>query len=148
LRRLLSPSLAVAVAALVVALGGTAVAAGEIAGSDGPETVFKMRVTKDGKLIGSGNDGTVKKSGVGIYDITFSAGPTGSKVPLNLDECAIFATPRVVTESTAEELGADLDVLRLGGPRIFVDSTRPIRFGEHQIYPFQQDVSFDVAAIC
>jgi hypothetical protein len=27
-----------------------------------------MRVTKDGKLIGNHNDGTVKKAGVGIYD--------------------------------------------------------------------------------
>jgi hypothetical protein len=65
------PSFAVAVAALVVALGGTAVAAGEIAGSDAPETVFKLRVT-----------------------------------------------------------------------------TRPISFGDNRIIPFQQNVSFDVAAIC
>ena len=147
-RRLLNPAFAVALAALVVALGGTAVAAGEIAGSDGPETVFKMRVSKDGKLIGSDNDGTVKKAGVGIYDITFSTGPTGSKVPLNLDECAIFATPRVETESTSAELSADVDVQRLGGPRIFVISTRPLPFGENQITPFLQNVSVDVAAIC
>ena len=70
LRNLRSPSLAVAMAALVVALGGTAIAAGEISGSDSPETVLKVRVTKDGKLIGTDNDGTVKKAGVGIYDIT------------------------------------------------------------------------------
>ena len=85
LQRLLSPSFAVALAALVVALGGTAIAAGGITGSDAPETVLKMRVTKDGKLIGTHNDGTVKKAGVGIYDITFKTGPTGSKVPLKLD---------------------------------------------------------------
>src|SRR4051794_35296589 len=117
-----SPSFAVAVSALVVALGGTAAATTQIAGSDAPETVLRMRVTKDGKLIGSHNDGTVKKAGVGIYDITFSTGPTGGKVPLDLEECAIFATPRVETASKPEEVAADVDVQRLGGPRIFVEA--------------------------
>jgi hypothetical protein len=148
LHRLLSPSFAVALAALVVALGGTAIAAGEIAGSDRPETVLKMRVTKDGKLIGTHNDGTVKKAGVGIYDITFTTGPASSKVPLSLDECAIVATPRVETASTAEEVAADVDVQRLGGARIFVQSTRLLPFGENKITPFLTNVSFDVAAIC
>jgi hypothetical protein len=147
-RRLLSPAFAVALAALVVALGGTAIAAGEIDGSDAPETVLKMRVTKDGKPIGTHNDGTVKKAGVGIYDITFTTGPTGSKVPLTLDECALVATPRVETASTPEEVSADLDVQRLGGARIFVESTRPLPFGENKITPFLTNVSFDVAAIC
>ena len=54
-----------------------------------------MRVAKDGKLIGTHNDGTVKKAGVGIYEITFNTGPTGSKIPLDLENCAIFATTRV-----------------------------------------------------
>jgi len=36
--------------------------------SDAPETVLKMRVTKDGKPIGTDNDGTVKKAGVGIFE--------------------------------------------------------------------------------
>lgn len=146
--RLPTPSFAVAIAALVVALGGTAVAAGEIAGSDRPETVLKVRVTKDGKLIGTDNDGTVKKAGVGIYDITFSTGPAGSKVPLDLERCAIFATPRVETASTPEEVATDVDVQRLGGARIFVESTRPLPFGENKITPFLTNVSFDVAAIC
>jgi len=148
IRRLLSPSFAVALAALVVALGGTAVAAGAISGSDEPETVLRLRVTKDGKPIGTHNDGTVKKAGTGVYDITFNTGPTGSKVPLNLDECAIFATPRVEHESTAEEVSADVDVQRLGGARIFVESTRPVPFGENKITPLLTNVSFDVAAIC
>jgi hypothetical protein len=146
--KLFSPSFAVAVTALVVAFGGTAVATTQIAGSDAPETVLRMRVTKDGKLIGNHNDGTVKKAGVGIYDITFSTGPTGGKVPLDLEECAIFATPRVETASKPEEVAADLDVQRLGGPRIFVESTRPLPFGENKITPFLTNVSFDVAAIC
>ena len=148
LRRLPSPSFAVALAALVVALGGTAVAAGEIAGSDAPETVLKLRVTKDGKLIGTDNDGTVKKAGVGIYDITFTTGPAGSKVPLDLERCAILATPRIETASKPEEVAAELDVLRLDGPRIFVESTRLLPFGENKITPFLTNVSFDVAAIC
>jgi hypothetical protein len=145
LRRLPTPSFAVALAALVVALGGTAAA--EIAGSDAPETVLKLRVAKDGKLIGTDNDGTVKKAGVGIYDITFKT-PTGSKVPLDLERCAILATPRVETASKPEEVAADLDVLRLDGARIFVESTRPLPFGEGKITPFLTNVSFDVAAIC
>jgi hypothetical protein len=106
------------------------------------------RVTKDGNLIGTRHDGTVKKAGVGIYDITFSTGPTGSKVPLDLEECAVVATPRVEHESTPDEVGANLDVQRLGGARIFVESTRPLPFGENKIVPFLTNVSFDVAAIC
>lgn len=128
LRRLLTPSFAVALAALV-------------------ETVLKMRVTKDGKLIGTDNDGTVKKAGVGIYDITFES-PTASKLPLDLERCAIVATPRVETASKPEEVAADVDVQRLGGARIFVESTRPLPFGENKITPFLTNVSFDVAAIC
>jgi hypothetical protein len=139
--RLPTPAFAVALTALVAALGGTAIAAG----FDEPETVLKMRITKDGKLIGSDNDGTVKKAGVGIYDITFD---TGSKLPLDLERCAIFATPRVETASKAEEVAADLDVQRLDGARIFVMSTRPLPFGENKITPFLTNVSFDVAAIC
>jgi hypothetical protein len=146
--RLISPSFAVAVAALVVALGGSAVAAGQIIGSDSPETVLRMRVTKDGKVIGTHNDGTVKKAGVGIYDITFSAGPAGGKLPLDLESCAIVATPRVETASKPDEVAADIDVQRLGGARIFVESTRPLPFGENKITPFLTNVSFDVAAIC
>jgi hypothetical protein len=147
-RRLLSPSFAVAMAALVVALGGTALAAGEITGSDAPETVLKLRIAKDGKLIGTDNDGTVKKAGVGIYDITFSTGPTGSKIPLDVADCAIFAQPRVETQSTPEEVAADADVQRLGGARIFVETTRPVPLGTNKITPFLTNASVDVAAIC
>lgn len=68
-------------------------AAGEVTGSDQPETVLKLRVTKDGKLIGTDNDGTVKKAGVGIYDITFNTGPTGSKVPRDVADCATRLLP-------------------------------------------------------
>ena len=145
LRRLPTPSFAVALAALVVALGGTAVA--QVAGSDAPETVLKLRVAKTGKLIGTDNDGTVKKAGVGLYDITFD-NPTGSKVPLDLERCAIVATPRVETASPPEEVAADVDVQRLDGARILVESTRPLTFGENKITPFLTNVSFDVAAIC
>jgi len=143
--KLFSPSFAVAVTALVVALGGSAVAADQIIGSDTPETVLQMRVTKDGKLIGTNNDGTVKKAGVGIYDITFS---TGTKLPLDLERCTVFATPRVEHESTPEEVNANLDVQRLGGARIFVESTRPLVLGDNKMTPFLTNVSFDVAAIC
>ena len=143
-RRLHTPSFAVALAALVAALGGTALAAGA---DDAPETVLKLRVAKDGKLIGTDNDGTVKKAGVGIYDITFDS-PTASKLPLDLERCAIVATPRVETASKPEEVAADVDVQRLGGARIFVESTRLLPFGDNKITPFLTNVSFDVAAIC
>jgi hypothetical protein len=110
--------------------------------------VLKLRVTKDGKLIGTHNDGTVRKAGVGVYDIAFNTGPTGSKIPLNLDDCAVVATPRVEHESTPEEVAVDVDVQRLRGSRIFVESTRPVPSGENRITPFLTNVSFDVAAIC
>lgn len=135
-------SIAIALTALVAAAGGTALAAGDAS------TTLHMRVTEDGKLIGNGNDGTVKKAGVGIYDITFNTGPLGSKVPLNLDDCAIVATPRVETASTPEEVAADVDVQRLGPNRIFVESTRLVPSGDNRITPFLTNVSFDVAAIC
>ena len=80
--------------------------------------------------------------------ITFSTGPTGSKVPLDLEQCAVFATPRVEQGSTPEEVSADVDVQRLGGSRIFVESTRPIPLSENKLTPFLTNVSFDVAAIC
>ncbi len=41
-----------------------------------------------------------------------------------------------------------MDVQRLGGSRIFVESTRLLPFGENKITPFPTNVSFDVAAIC
>lgn len=37
---------------------------------------------------------------------------------------------------------------RLGGLRIFVESTRPVPFGENNITTFLTNMSFDVAAIC
>jgi hypothetical protein len=142
-RKLLNPSFAVAVTALGIALGGTAVAAQQLDSSS--ETVLKLRVTKDGKLIGTDNDGTVKKAGVGIYDITFN---TGTKLPLDLERCTVLATPRVEHESTPEEVNANLDVQRLDGARIFVESTRPLVFGDNKMTPFLTNVSFDVVAIC
>jgi hypothetical protein len=71
-----------------------------------------------------------------------------STLALSLDDCAIVATPRVETASTADEVSADIDVQRLGGARIFVESTRPLPFGENKITPFLTNVSFDVASIC
>ena len=143
IQRLLHPAFAVSLAALVVALGGTALAAGTIGGAD--TTVLKLRVAKDGKLIGTDNDGTVKKAGVGVYEITFS---TGSKLPLDLERCAVVATPRVETASTPEEVNANVDVQRLDGSRIYVESTRPLVFGDNKMTPFLTNVSFDVAALC
>jgi hypothetical protein len=44
MRKFLNPSFAVALAALVVAMAGTALAAGEITGSDTPETADVQRL--------------------------------------------------------------------------------------------------------
>ena len=67
---------------------------------------------------------------------------------LDLERCTVFATPRVETVSKPEEVAADVDVQRLGGARIFVESTRPLVFGDNKMTPFLTNVSFDVAAIC
>jgi hypothetical protein len=139
-------SLAVATTALISLLAGTAFAAGQL--TDTPETVLKLRVAKDGKLIGADNDGTVKKAGVGLYDITFNPGPAAGKLPLDLERCAVVATPRVDPASKPEEIAADVDVRRMGGPRILIESTRPLTFGENKITPFLTNVSFDVMAVC
>lgn len=117
LRGRLSPSTLIATAALVAAMGGTAVAAGEVitrpdqvaddvvesrhvrAGavsrSDLERPYFHVRVSKEGQLIGSGNDGTVQRVGVtspipGVYDVRFR---NGGKAGLPVDNCAITATP-------------------------------------------------------
>jgi hypothetical protein len=144
--KLLTPSFAVSVAALFVALGGSAVAAGVL--DDSPETVLRMSVAKDGKLAGAHNDGTVRKAGVGLYELTFSAGPTGSKVPLDLRDCAIVATPRVEFTSPQSEVLANVDVVRKGGETVFVQATRPLVFGDNQMTPFLTNVAFDAVAIC
>jgi hypothetical protein len=101
-----------------------------------------MRVTKDGKTIGNHNDGTVKKAGVGIYDITFNTGPTGSKVPLGHTDCAIFDTPRVETASKPEEVAADVDVQRLGGPADLrrVDAPAAVRRQQAHAVPDQREL--------
>ena len=52
------------------------------------------------------------------------------------------------TDSTPEEVAADVDVQRLGGARIYVESTRLVPYGDNKITPFLTNVSFDVAAIC
>ena len=69
-------------------------------------------------------------------------------MPLDLERCTVLATPRVETASKPEEVAAEVDVQRLGGGRIFVESTRPLPFGDGKITPFLTNVSFDVAAIC
>ena len=52
------------------------------------------------------------------------------------------------TDSTAGEVSADVDVQRLDGARIHVETTRPLVYSDGKITPFLTNVSFDVAAIC
>ena len=116
LRGRLSPSTLIATAALVAATGGTAVAAGEVitrpdqvandvvegrhikdravSRSDLERPYFHVRVSKEGQLIGTGNDGTVQRLGTptipGTYDVRFVS---GGKAGVAVDNCAITATP-------------------------------------------------------
>jgi hypothetical protein len=106
------------------------------------------RTGKDGKLVGGHNDATVRKAGVGLYKLTFTSGLTGSKVPLDLTDCAVVATPRVETTSPLPEVMAGVDIVRQGGARVLVQSTRPLVFGANQMTPFLTNVAFDAAAIC
>jgi hypothetical protein len=121
IQRRLSPALLIAIAALFVALAGTAAAAIVINSPKqiGPaviqgrhiqnETIpnvalkdpqLKLRVTRDGKINGLDGDGTVQRAPnttAGVYDVTFDAEPlngiAGTDTIVN-ENCAITATAR------------------------------------------------------
>jgi hypothetical protein len=108
----------VAVVALLLAVGGTAVAAGElitrpdqvatgvidgrhlaqhsVAKRDLEDVYLRVRVSAAGQAVGAANDGTAVKETRGRYRITFhsdavdGSGPRGS---LDLRDCAVTATP-------------------------------------------------------
>jgi hypothetical protein len=85
---------------------------------------------------------------ISAFGTAVSLKPTNVNASNQIEKCPIFATPRVETASTPEEVAADVDVQCLGGARIFVESTRLLPFGDNKITPFLTNVSFDVAAIC
>ena len=108
----------VAVVALVLAAGGTAVAAGElitrpdqvatgvldgrhlaqrsVAKRDLEDVYLRMRVSAAGQALGTGNDGTAVKETRGRYRITFHSDAqdgSGPRENLDLRDCAVTATP-------------------------------------------------------
>ena len=137
-------SLAVSIAALMVALGGTAVAE-SVAQSDREPSVLRVRSNHKGELLGNVNDGTVTKVGVGAYVVTFPTilpGPRGS-VPI-LD-CAITGTARSnpnpvnTTTITVNPLPADYTAVH-----VYTSKPHHDVIGEFK----RQDMPFDVIAVC
>ena len=116
--RKLTPSTAVAIAALVLAMSGTALAAGAIitspdqvatgvingqhvqqhslAKDDLADVYMRVRVNPQGNPIGDRNDGTAVREQIGTYRVTFNseaATGTGPRQPRDLSDCAVTATP-------------------------------------------------------
>ena len=156
------PSLAVASVALAAALCGTAVAAGEIitrpdqvaadvidsrhvrpgaiTRADLDHPALRVRVSREGEVIGSG-DATARRLTVGRYQIRFRD-PSGSKAPVPLDDCAITATPATLV---APALG----VTRSGVGEIIVWSSRTTNVNASgAVSSRSEDVAFDVIAVC
>ena len=116
--RRISPSTAIAIAALVLAMSGTAVAAGALITSsdqvapdvidgrhvkahsvptdDLDDVYLRVRVDRFGNVIGEDNDGTAVREQLGTYRVTFdSEAQTGAgpRRPRDLTNCAVTATP-------------------------------------------------------
>lgn len=170
--RRVSPSFAVAVAALVAATGGSAVAAGELITSadqiaseviDGrhikPRSVAKgdletpalrIRVTSDGQLVGDDNDGTVQRRGTANYIVRFSAAAlgdgSGPRTPVALDRCAVVASPRDVRTET-RGVTLQLSPRGSGSGIVLVTATKPT-LTDQVLGITRQDTAFDIAAIC
>ena len=133
--RRISPSTVIAIAALALAMSGTAVAAGALITSsdqvapdvldgrhvkahsvpkDDLEDVYlRVRVDRFGNVIGEDNDGTAVREQLGTYRVTFSSEAQtggGPRQPRDLTNCAVTATPTSYGElnlplEPQEELG-------------------------------------------
>jgi hypothetical protein len=160
-------SLAVSVAALVVAMGGTAVAAGEIITrpdqvaegviesrhianqsverADLERPTLRVRSNGKGELLGNGNDGTAERLGPGEYVVTFPSILPGPRGTFPILDCAITGTARInpnpvnTTTITVNPIPADYNAVR-------VYTTKPHHdvIGEFK----RQDMSFDLIAVC
>jgi hypothetical protein len=146
MRKLLNP-FAVALAALVVLLRGSAIAAGAITGSDEPETVLRMRVTRDGKPIATHNDhGQEGRRRHPRHHLQHRCERFQVAVEPRRVRDRRHAARRARVDTGGGRRG--LDVQRLAGFRIFVESTRPVPRGDNQITPFPTSVTFDGMAVC
>ena len=161
------PALAVSVVALVVAMGGTAVAAGElitrpdqvadsviesrhiadgtVARSDLEGPVLRVRSNHKGELLGNGNDGTVTKVGTGAYIVAFPSILPGPRGTTPILDCAITGTARSnpnpvnTTTITVNPLPADFNAVH-----VYTSKPHHDVIGEFK----RQDMPFDVIAVC
>jgi hypothetical protein len=137
-------SLAVSVVALVVAMGGTAVAQ-SIAPPDPEHPVLRVRSTHKGELLGNGNDGTVTKVGVGDYIVTFPTLLPGPRGTLPISDCAITGSARSkpnpvnTTTITVNPVPADFNAVH-----VYTSKPHHDVIGEFK----RQDMPFDVIAVC
>jgi hypothetical protein len=138
-----TPSFAISIVALVAALGGTAVAAQEIAQPD--DKVMHVRSDGKGGLVGNGNDGTAEKVGVGEYVVRFPSILPGPRGELPIMDCAITGTARSnpnpvnTTTITVNPIPADFNAVR-----VYTSKPHHDKIGEFK----RQDMSFDVVAAC
>ena len=163
----LTPSFAVSLAALTTALGGTALAAGELVTrpeqvadgviesrhvadgtvrrADLERTYLRVRSSGKGELLGAGNDGTVVYEDKGQYLVTFPSllpGPRGSEP---IENCAVSATarsnPNPVNTTT---MTIDLIPRAYNAVRIYASKPHHDLIGEFK----RQDTMFDLVAVC
>ena len=167
-RRRLSPSLILGTAMLVLAGGGTAIAAGELitrgdqiapgvidgdhikahslAKGDLQHPTLRLRVRRDGGLYGDPSDATATRDSLGVYVVTFNRGIGGPRNPRWLDHCAVVATPGP-TAGFSGGTGQDvtLTTTRTATSAVVVHATKPDYELHHSVL---RDASFDIAAIC
>jgi hypothetical protein len=162
-----TPSFAVSVVALVAALGGTAVAAGElitrsdqvaddviqsrhirdgaVARADLERTYLRVRTNSKGQLLGAGNDGTVTREGVGQYLVRFPSLLPGPRGTMPIADCAVTGSARInsnpinTTTVTVYDHPVDFNAVR-----VFTTKPHHDVVGEFK----RQDASFDLVAIC
>ena len=167
-------SILAVVAGVIVAGGGTAVAAGElitrgdqiardvidgghikshsIARTDQQHSSLRLRVRAEGGLFGDPGDGTAERFGIGNYFVRFNhaaiADPVATpKNPRWLDDCAIVATPRIGGISSVGT-GQDVTVTTMRGASpgtVVVATAKP----DYELKrPVPVNAPFDLAAIC
>jgi hypothetical protein len=170
-RRILIPA---AAAAVLVACGGTALAAGELitrgdqiaanvidgghvkshslARTDQQHATLRLRVTASGGSFGDASDATVERVETGGYFVRFDRTAITDEVaaprnPRWLDDCAVVATPRVGGISSVGS-GQDVTLVTMRGATpgsVIVAAAKP----NYELKrPVPVDAPFELAAIC
>jgi hypothetical protein len=161
-------------AAVLVASGGTALAAGELitrgdqiapnvidgghvkahslARTDQQHSSLRLRVTASGGTFGDASDATVERFETGGYFVRFDRTAIIDEVaaprnPRWLDDCAVVATPRVGGISSVGT-GQDVTLVTMRGASpgsVIVAADKP----NYELKrPVPVDAPFDLAAIC